>query len=149
MLIRKASLEDAEDIAKNNVKLALESENTSICYEKTLKGVRTVIEDRGKGFYLVAEEDDSIIGQLMVTYEWSDWRGAEIWWLQSIYVSEKWRRKGVMKKLLEEVKKMALENGVCELRLYVHHDNKNAIMAYEKTGMVRLPYYIFSENLSN
>jgi len=52
-----------------------------------------------------------------------------------------------MKKLLGEIKKMASENGVCELRLYVHHDNKNAIMAYEKTGMARLPYYIFSLKL--
>lgn len=149
MLIRKASLDDAEKIAKNNVMLALESENMEIEYETTLKGVKTLIKNGGKGFYIVAEYGGIIIGQLMVTYEWSDWRGADIWWLQSIYVNKEWRRKGVMKGLIEEVKRMAGERGVCELRLYVYRNNENAIRAYEKIGMKKLPYYIFSEDLSN
>ncbi len=148
MLIRKAYPEDAEVIAKNNIKLALESENAKICYEKTLKGVKTVIENEEKGFYIVAEEG-GIVGQLMVTYEWSDWRSKDIWWLQSIYVRNDRRRRGVMKMLIDEIKKMAIENGVCELRLYVHEDNRDAIKAYEKIGMKKLPYHIFSEDLSN
>jgi len=97
MQIRKASLDDAEKIAKNNVMLALESENMEIEYETTLEGIKTLIKNDEKGFYIVAEDGGSIIGQLMVTYEWSDWRGEDIWWLQSIYVNKEWRRKGVMR----------------------------------------------------
>jgi len=149
MIIRMASMDDAKKIARNNVILALESENMEIEYEKTLKGVAAVIEDGGKGFYLVAEEGGSVIGQLMVTYGWSDWRGEDIWWLQSVYVNREWRRKGMMKKLIGEVKKMAGERGVHSLRLYVHHDNENAIKAYEKTGMEKLPYFIFSSKLQD
>lgn len=149
MQIRKASLDDAEKIAKNNVMLALESENMEIEYETTLEGIKTLIKNDEKGFYIVAEDGGSIIGQLMVTYEWSDWRGEDIWWLQSIYVNKEWRRKGVMNGLIEEVKIMAEENGIHELRLYVHKDNENAIKAYEKIGMRKLPYYIFSKDLSN
>ena len=74
MLIRKAISKDAEKIARNNVLLAKESENTDIEYEKTLEGVKSLINDEMKGFYLVAEENGEIIGQVMVTYEWSDWR---------------------------------------------------------------------------
>jgi len=149
MIIRKASLEDAEKIAKNNIMLALESESTEIEYETTLEGVKILIKNGERGFYMLAEDGGSIVGQLMVTYEWSDWRGADMWWLQSIYVDKKWRRKGVMKKLVEEIKKMAVEKNVHELRLYVHKNNENAMKAYEKIGMKKLPYYIFSEDLSN
>jgi len=74
MLIRKAISKDAEKIARNNVLLAKESENTDIEYEKTLEGVKSLINDEMKGFYLVAEENGEVIGQVMVTYEWSDWR---------------------------------------------------------------------------
>jgi len=147
MAVRKASMGDVGEIARNNVILAIESENTEIEYEKTLKGVAAVIEDEKKGFYLVAEEGGGIVGQLMVTYEWSDWRGADIWWLQSVYVRKEWRRKGVMKALVDEVKRMALKKGVCSLHLYVHHHNENAIRAYEKIGMKKHPYHIFSEDL--
>jgi len=143
MLLRMACMEDAEKIARNNIMLAMESENLRINYEDTLKGVRQIIKHREKGFYLVAEENNEIIGQVMVTYEWSDWRGMDIWWLQSIYVNKEWRRKGIMKMLMEKIKKMA-GNNVFALRLYVHESNENAIEAYKKVGMKKMPYFIFS-----
>ena len=143
MLLRMACMEDAEKIARNNIMLAMESENLRINYEDTLKGVRQIIKHREKGFYLVAEENNEIIGQVMVTYEWSDWRGMDIWWLQSIYVNKEWRREGIMKMLMEKIKKMA-GNNVFALRLYVHESNENAIEAYKKVGMKKMPYFIFS-----
>lgn len=103
MLIRFARIDDAEKIAKNNVALAIESEGAKIDYEITFEGVKEVIKDENKGFYIVAEENGEIIGQLMVTYEWSDWKAEMIWWLQSIYVKPEWRRKGVMKAMLKKV----------------------------------------------
>lgn len=144
MLIKIAKLQDAYKIAQNNIMLAEESENMKIQYEKVLKGVRGIIADKKKGFYLVIEQENEILGQIMVTYEWSDWRGKNIWWLQSIYVQEKWRRKGLMGKMLEEIKKMSREYDVFAIRLYVHEGNKNAIEAYEHIGMEKSPYYIFS-----
>jgi len=143
MLLRMACMEDAEKIARNNIMLAMESENLRINYEDTLKGVRQIIKHREKGFYLVAEENNEIIGQVMVTYEWSDWRGMDIWWLQSIYVNKEWRREGIMKMLMEKIKKMA-GNNVFALRLYLHESNENAIEAYKKVGMKKMPYFIFS-----
>jgi len=108
-----------------------------------LEGVKKLIRDRQKGFYLLAEEDGTITGQVMITYEWSDWRGRQIWWLQSIYVKKEYRRKGIMKMLLEKTIKMAQQEGVALLRLYVHKDNKNAMEAYKKIGMKETPYIIY------
>ena len=144
MRIKIATIHDAEKIARNNIMLAEESENKKIQYQNVLKGVRGIITNKEKGFYLVMEGETEILGQIMITYEWSDWRGKDIWWLQSIYVQEKWRGKGIMRKMLEEIKKMTGEYDVYALRLYVHEDNKKAIEAYEHVGMKKSPYYIFS-----
>ena len=144
MLLRMASVGDTEKIARNGIMLARESENLEIEYGKILNGVKGVIENNEKGFYFVVEQEHSIIGQMMITYEWSDWRGKDIWWIQSIYVKKKWRRKGIMKKMLDKIKKMAYEKDVFALRLYVHENNKEAIKAYEKVEMKKSPYYIFS-----
>jgi len=120
MLIRFARIDDAEKIAKNNVALAIESEGAKIDYEITFEGVKEVIKDENKGFYIVAEENGEIIGQLMVTYEWSDWKAEMIWWLQSIYVKPEWRRKGVMKAMLKKVLEIGRKKEVRRFRLYVH-----------------------------
>jgi len=143
MKIRVALPEDAEKLAANNVLLARESEGKNIQYETTLRGVREVIDDENKGFYIVAEENGEIIGQAMVTYEWSDWQGKQIWWLQSIYVSREYRKKGVMKAIINEIMKMAKGKNVFMLRLYVYKKNRNAIKAYEKIGMQKAPYFMY------
>ena len=83
----------------------------------------------------------------MITYEWSDWRAKQIWWLQSIYVRKEWRRKGVMKAMISEIKKMALSKNVIALRLYVHKENIKAKNAYEKIGMQKAPYDIYEMRL--
>lgn len=146
MLIRLANKDDAKQIAENNILLAKETENMDICYKDAFEGAIKVIEDINKGFYIVAEED-GIIGQLMVTYEWSDWRAKQIWWLQSIYVRKEYRKKGVMKMLIEKVKEMALKNNAIILRLYVYERNNSAIKAYERIGMRRMPYIIYEMKL--
>ncbi len=149
MLIRLATLNDAEKIAENNVALALESEGAEICYERTLEGVKKVIKDKGKGFYMVAEENGEIVGQLMVTYEWSDWRAEMMWWLQSIYVKPRWRRKGVMKRMLGKIAEIGKKQGVKKFRLYVHEGNENAKKAYERVGMKKAPYIIYELSIAS
>ena len=143
MIIRKANINDAETIAENNVKLAYESEGLKISYETTLEGVKSVLSDPTKGFYLVAEKDNEIIGELMITFEWSDWRSKNMWWIQSVYVKESWRRKNVFKILVEKTKKIAIENDVSIIKLYVHSENKKAITAYNRVGMKKTPYEVY------
>ena len=135
MNLRFSTIDDAETIAKNSVLLAKESEGLEVTYDEALNGAKGILTDPVKGFYLVAEEDGNIIGELMITYEWSDWRGKHIWWIQSAYVKKPWRKMGIFKKLVDEIKKLAKEKNIDIIRLYVHNHNKNAMKVYERLGM--------------
>lgn len=146
---RKADLDDAELIAKNNVILAEESENYKVDYNTTFKGVKSLIKDESKGFFVVAEENNKIIGHMIVTFEWSDWHNKNTWWLQSVFVDRSCRKKGVFTKMFEHVKNQASENDVNTIKLYVHNDNTNAIKAYEKINMINKPYKIYQVSLDH
>jgi GNAT superfamily N-acetyltransferase len=142
MKIRMAALDDAEAIARFNLRLARESENEELDYPTVLKGVRALLRDERKGFYLVAVEEGALVGQTMVTFEWSDWRNRSVWWLQSVYVEKEWRKKGVFTALFEEVWLRAAKEGVGLLRLYVHGANRKALEVYRRIGMEKAPYSI-------
>jgi len=135
MIIRKAKLSDVIKIAENNILLAKESEDLDISLNAALSGVRSVLCDKSKGFYIVAEDNGNIIGEIMITYEWSDWRSKNMWWIQSAYVKKPFRKKGVFKKLVKEIRKIADEKEIDIIRLYVHNKNKTAMSVYEKIGM--------------
>lgn len=143
MKIRNARLSDAETIAKQNILLAQESEKIILKYDIVLAGVQALLSDNNKGFYIVAEEKGHVIGQMMITFEWSDWRNSTIWWVQSVYVQKQWRKKGVFVKLLQYVQDQARINQVHILRLYVHEHNTAAQKVYQKTGMEKQPYIFY------
>jgi ribosomal protein S18 acetylase RimI-like enzyme len=147
MKIRNADLKDFKSIAENNLKLAKESENRIISHRIVLEGVRRVLSDSQKGFYLVAEDNNEIIGQMMITYEWSDWQNMDIWWLQSVYIKKSFRRKGVFKQMLKNIKVMAVENNVDTLRLYVHSDNFDAKQVYDRMKLIKKNYDFYQIKL--
>lgn len=139
--IRDASLSDAPTIARFNACMALETENLTLDEPRLLDGVRAVLQDRSKGFYCVAEMDGAVVGQLMITYEWSDWRNATFWWIQSVYVEKSVRSKGVFRELYRFIETMARSNkDVCGLRLYVEDHNERAQRTYENLGMHHAKY---------
>ena len=147
MRIRLADLEDVEQMAQNNILLAKESEGASVDYSISLSAVKAVISDKNKGFYVVAEENNQVVGQLMVTYEWSDWRNKMMWWIQSVYIKKDYRRKGVFKMLFGMVEEMARKNSVSVIRLYVHSENRDAARVYERIGMEKTPYLIYQKKV--
>lgn len=144
LLIRPARAEDAPLIAQFNALMALETEHRTLDQETLRKGVETVVRESSHGTYYVAEMDGRVVGQLLITYEWSDWRNGVFWWIQSVYVRQEFRGRGVFKALYKHVEtKARKESGVCGLRLYVEHDNQGAIRTYEKLGMKKTPYQLF------
>ena len=143
MQIRKAVITDAEKIAKNNVLLAKESENINLSFETVFLAVKSIISDEIKGFYIVAEENNKIIGQTIITFEWSDWRNTTIWWIQSVYVQKQMRNKKFFSKIFECIKKQAKKENIQLLRLYVHKENNQAKKIYKKIGLKKQPYEIF------
>jgi len=146
--IRKAEIGDAAVIANYNVRLALETEDLKLEAGVVAAGVTAVLQDSAKGVYYVAESDGQVAGQVMITYEWSDWRNGNIWWLQSVYVAAPFRRQGIFRALFAHVQQLAgNQPGVCGLRLYMHAENTRARQSYLDLGMTHTEYEVFELDL--
>ena len=141
--IRDATPADAATIADYNTRLALESEGMKLAPGVVGPGVTAMLADRTMGRYWVAEADGMLVGQIMVTYEWSDWRNGVIWWIQSVYVHGDYRRVGVFSALYRHVESFARRDPrVRGLRLYVERDNSRAQRTYASLGMVMTEYQV-------
>ena len=148
MNIRIATAADAASLVAFNQAMALGTEGKTLDPDKISPGVAAVFSDDKKGFYVVAEAGDSIAGGLMITYEWSDWRNAWFWWIQSVYIVPEHRGTGLYRKLYAFVKELAAERGnVCGFRLYVEHDNLNAQRVYDSVGMSASHYLMYEEEI--
>ena len=141
ILIRTAIPSDVQTIAQFNSAIADETEHLHLEMERLLKGVSGMFEDPSRGFYLVAEIDGTIVGQLMITYEWSDWRNGVFWWIQSVYVKKEFRAKKIFSSLYHHIHSMAKgQPNICGIRLYVEKENELAHTIYEKLGMKKTDY---------
>lgn len=146
--IQRASLNDAPMIAQFQVDMALESEGTELNIELVLKGVSEGINDESKGIYLVARNgNNEIIGSLLITREWSDWRCTWYWWIQSVYVCPEYRRQGVYREMYYKVKILAQDAQVHCLKLYADRNNKTALSTYTSLGMKESHYLLFEEEI--
>jgi GNAT superfamily N-acetyltransferase len=146
--IRQAEPLDAPVIVEFNLRLAAETEELTLDPACVAAGVAALLQDRGKGLYFVAEIDGAVIGQVMITYEWSDWRNGILWWLQSVYVKEAFRRAGVFRALFGYLQELArARKDVRGIRLYMHGDNLRARHSYEKLGMKHTRYEVFEMGL--
>jgi ribosomal protein S18 acetylase RimI-like enzyme len=143
VLIRVGNANDAGTIADFNRLMAWETEHKELDGPTVSRGVARVFEDPTKGFYLVAETAGEVVGQLMVTFEWSDWRDGWFWWIQSVYVREDHRRKGLFRRLMTAVIDRAKNAGdVVGIRLYVERDNAKALATYRGLGMHDAGYLV-------
>ena len=93
--IRRAVAADLPIIVDFNCRLALESEHKTLDRAVLTPGVAAALTDEAKARYFVAEDEGRVVGQTMLTLEWSDWRNGWIWWIQSVYVHPDARRRGL------------------------------------------------------
>lgn len=146
LTLRQATPEDASSLVEGNARMAFETEGLTLDRDTLSRGVQAALRDPAKARYFVAEADGTVIGQLMITTEWSDWRNGWVWWIQSVYVVPEWRRRGVYRSLHEKVREVARAAGnVVGLRLYVHQQNEGAKRAYTRVGMKASNYEVFEE----
>ena len=147
MLIERANINDAEAIARFQVAMAKESENTILDKNLVTRGVTEALNDKNKGMYLVARNDEGLpVASLMITREWSDWRCTWYWWIQSVYVRPEYRRRGIYKAMYNKVKAMAKDENVLHINLYVDRENKAAISTYQSLGMTESHYLMYEEH---
>lgn len=139
-LIRPATAADLSFLVDCNAAMAHETEGKTLDRAKLAAGTQAVLADARHGFYLIAEHDGNVAGCLLVTFEWSDWRAGDWWWLQSVYVLPPHRRHGIFRALHTEVDARAHAAKAVGLRLYVERDNSRAAATYRSLGMRAEPY---------
>jgi GNAT superfamily N-acetyltransferase len=147
--IRAARTDDAEFLAAGNVAMAWESEHKQLDPATVTHGVRAVLDDDAKGRYFIAERDGQPVGQLMVTYEWSDWRNGNFWWIQSVYVLPEARRLGVFRSLFAHLEQLAKADATVRgIRLYVERENERAQATYRYCGLEDAGYVVMEVDYS-
>jgi GNAT superfamily N-acetyltransferase len=141
MDVREASASDLEFIMAAKTALAAETERRALDPELPRAGVQAVLGDRGLGRFYLAERDRRVLGQLMTTSEWSDWRNGLFLWIQSVYVLPGHRGDGVFRALFDHLVSVArTDPRVCGIRLYVDRGNSKAQAVYGRLGMHRSNY---------
>jgi GNAT superfamily N-acetyltransferase len=143
VIVRHAERRDIAHIAEWNAAMAWETEQKRLDIQVLTQGVTAVFDETRRGFYLIAERDGQPAGCLLVTYEWSDWRNGDFWWIQSVYVSPHARRGGVFRALYAAVAQRAADAGAVGLRLYVETENTRAQNTYRELGMSECHYLMY------
>lgn len=142
--VREALSADIPKIVRFQLEMAMETENIELNEAIVTQGVTTCLHNSSLGNYYVAEIDGNVVGSLLITFEWSDWRNGTTWWIQSVYVDVDHRGKGVFKALYETVKSQAVGNDdVKGIRLYADVSNLRAHEVYQKLGMDGDHYKVF------
>jgi ribosomal protein S18 acetylase RimI-like enzyme len=150
--VRLARPEDAATIASFSAAMALETEGRRLDLDRLHDGTLALLESTDRGFYVVAELEGSddrrqLIGQLMLTYEWSDWRNGTFWWIQSVYVAPAWRRRGVYSTMHKHIMALAQAGPqVCGVRLYVEQENLTAQTVYKRVGLAPSGYTVYEND---
>ena len=154
VLLRLADGRDVETLVEFNRAMARETEAKELDADVLRDGIRNLLGEPRYGFYVVAERSGAgtegaaanVVGSLLVTYEWSDWRNGLFWWVQSVYVKPQFRRRGIYRMLYEFIKaRAAREESVCGFRLYVERENEVAQRTYTRLGMTETHYKLFEE----
>ncbi|KPK59282.1 MAG: hypothetical protein AMJ59_11745 [Gammaproteobacteria bacterium SG8_31] len=141
--IREARPGDLEDIVRFNAAMALETEGKALSEPTVRSGCQRALADPERSRYFLAETEGRVIGQIMFTLEWSDWRDAWFWWIQSVYVDPAFRGRGVFSRLYRHLVSLARARAdVCGLRLYVENDNRHAQQVYGSLGMNQTGYRV-------
>ncbi len=136
LAIRPAAPEDVPTLVDFQLAMARETEGLALDRGLVTRGVRGVFEEPARGRYWVAERGGEIVGALLTTYEWSDWRAATVVWIQSVYVVQQERGRGVYRALHEHLRRLVEDSpDLAGLRLYVDHRNTGAQHVYERLGM--------------
>lgn len=149
--VRPARRDDLDRLTEFSAAMALETEGRTLDRARLQQGTLAVFERPEHGLFMVAEipQDPAplVVGQLLITYEWSDWRNAQFWWIQSVYVDPAWRQQGVFRRMHRAVVEAARQrNDVCGVRLYVDTHNAVAQAVYQRVGLKPAGYHVFEED---
>ena len=141
---RQATPDDVFVIVDFQLAMALETEELALDREVCSRGVKAVFDDPSRGRYFLAQSEGTVVASLMITYEWSDWRNGDVWWIQSVYVRPSFRGQRVYAGLYEHIQRLVqADDHVRGIRLYVDRRNVSAQTVYTRLGMNGEHYQVF------
>jgi GNAT superfamily N-acetyltransferase len=141
---RDAQRTDSGDIVDFQIQMARETEDVDLDRATCTRGVQAVFDDPSKGRYFVAESDGRVVASLLITFEWSDWRNGNVWWIQSVYVRPEARQQRIYAGLYDHVRRLASEDeSIRGIRLYVDRRNTRAQEVYRRSGMNGEHYLVY------
>ncbi len=144
--VRPAAQNEADFLVRCNQSMAMETEGKKLNAERIQNGVQSLLEDSQRGIYFIAEYEGEPAGTLMITKEWSDWRNAFFYWIQSVYVMPDYRSKKIYAAMHRYIEKLAKESGeCCGIRLYVEKNNDHARSVYQHMGMGLCDYDLMEQ----
>ena len=144
MIVRQATRSDSASIVEFQLSMAWETEELKLNEPTVIKGVAAVFEDPAKGIYYVAETDGKVVGSLLTTFEWSEWRNGTVLWIQSVYVRPEYRKRSIFSKLYKHIQeKVTANSNLRGIRLYADKTNIPAHGVYEHLGMTAEHYQMF------
>jgi GNAT superfamily N-acetyltransferase len=144
MIVRKAIEKDSADIVSFQLAMAWETERLRFDESIVNKGVEAVFFDPSKGIYYVAEAEGKVVGSLLTTFEWSDWRNGTVLWIQSVYVTPEFRKQQIFSKLYHFIQTLVKDHpDLLGIRLYADKTNLSAHGVYNHLGMTAEHYQMF------
>ena len=147
IIIREACESDLPSLVEYNLALARETENLDLNKDTLRLGIQNSFALQGC-HYFVAETEGNVVGQTMITSEWSDWRNGTIWWMQSVYVHPSYRKQGVFSKIFKHIETIAKKKSTIQsLRLYVMKNNQAGLKTYQSVGMNNSGYLVYEKPL--
>ena len=147
IIIREACESDLPSLVEYNLALAKETENLDLNKDTLRLGIQNSFALQGC-HYFVAETEGNVVGQTMITSEWSDWRNGTIWWMQSVYVHPSYRKQGVFHEIFKHIETIAANTpSIQSLRLYVMKNNETGLKTYQSIGMSNSGYLVYEKQL--
>jgi GNAT superfamily N-acetyltransferase len=151
IVVRLAANADVDSLVVFSSAMAQETEGRRLDQARLRDGTLALLAEPERGYFMVAEVSDRgrhrLVGQLMVTFEWSDWRNGVFWWIQSVYVDPAWRRQGIYRVMHGTmVAKAKADPKVCGIRLYVERDNQAAQTVYQRVGLTPSGYAVYQQD---
>jgi GNAT superfamily N-acetyltransferase len=144
MIIRQATETDSDSIVEFQISMAWETEQLQLSEPTVIRGVAAVFQDESKGIYYVAETEGKVVGSLLTTFEWSDWRNGTVLWIQSVYVRPEYRKRSIFSRLYKHIQeKVASNPDLRGIRLYADKSNTAAHGVYEHLGMTAEHYQMY------
>jgi GNAT superfamily N-acetyltransferase len=99
---------------------------------------------------LVAEEQGKRVGLALYFFTYSTWSSRIGLYLEDLYVSPVFRRRGVARALMQHLARVALENG-CNGMIWLVLSDNPAVKLYEQVGAVAMakwmPMRVLGESL--